>query len=330
MILKEKALHFLKNRIMTTVTHPELVIIPFSKLLKVELSRFATRVIGIVERHNPEELLIKKLFDDLVAQTPNIKNLKDKHGPHPLTAELRNLRKLRALYVSAIKFRLKVVTREDISGVNIDVVTVKYEIDHFLNSLKLSKNEEMFNQKVTQFFAAIENDEALSNALVSLEFGASLDKLKAVHDDMQKLITARLVSITQRPKGTTAQLTKAILTAIRNMIKLIEIAPLLNPTLDYKPLHNELNQLFIEYGNMIGRRASNNKRKAESTDNEQKEPIEEPIVIESIESEETMLLVNSQEKESAIEFASQGLSVVNEVAMLSRSKLLPFVYDDGD
>ena len=149
---------------MTTVTHPELMTIPFSKLLKVELSRFATRVIGIVERHNPEELHIKELFDLLVAEMPRIKTLKDKYGPRPLTEELRDLRKMRALYVSAIKFRLKVVIREDESGDNDDVKTVKYEIDHFLDSLKLSRNEEMFNQKVTQFYAAIENNEELSNA----------------------------------------------------------------------------------------------------------------------------------------------------------------------
>lgn len=327
--MREKALHFLKNKIMITVTQPELMTIPFSKLLKVELSRFAMRVIGILERHNPEELHIKELFEDLVALTPFIKNLKDKHGPHPLTAELRDHRQMRALYVSAIKFNLKVVTREDESGDNIDVKTVKYEIDHFLNSLKLSRNEEMYNQKITQFFAAIEKDEALSNALASLEFGPHLDKLKTVHEDMQSLITARLISIAQRPKETTAQLTKAVLTAIRNMIKHIEIAPLLNPALDYMPLHNELNQLFIEYGDMISKRASNNKRKDESIDNEQKEPIEEPSAIESIEPSETILLMNAQEV-NANEIVPQPLEIEKSVAMCSKTVPLHLVYENGD
>lgn len=314
---------------MTTVTHPELVIIPFSKLLKVELSRFALRVIGIVERHNPEGLHIKKMFDDLVALTPKINNLKDKHGAHPLTEELRDLRKMRALYISAIKFHLKVVTREDESGVNMDVKTVKYEIDHFLNSLKLSRNEEMFNQKIIQFYAVIDSNEKLRNALALLEFGLHLDKLKAVHEDMQSVITARLVSIAKRPLETTAQLTKAVLIAIRNMIKLIEIAPLLNPTLDYAPLQNELNQLFIEYGNMISRRASNNKRKAEKIDNEQEEPIVVIVTTELSEPLETVLSMHTKEV-NANELVPQPLEIEKSVAMCSKTMPLHLVYDNGD
>ena len=314
---------------MTTVTHPELMTIPFSKLLKVELSRFAMRVIGIVERHNPEELHINELFDMLVAEMPRIKTLKDKYGPHPLTEELRDLRKMRALYVSAIKFRLKVVVREDESGENVDVNTVKYEIDHFLNSLKVSRNEEIFNQKIIQFYAAIENDEELRNSLFSLEFGAHLDKLKAVHEDMQRVITARLVSIAQRPQETTAQLTKVVLTAIRNMIKHIEIAPLLNPRLDYAPLHSELNQLFFEYGHMISKRASINKRKAEKIENEQEESIEVIVTTELSEPVETVLPMNVDET-STNALETQLFGKENAVAMSSRIMQLHRVYDNGD
>lgn len=314
---------------MTTVTHPELMTIPFSKLLKVELSRFATRVIGIVERHNPEELHIKELFDLLVAEMPRIKTLKDKYGPHPLTEELRDLRKMRALYVSAIKFRLKVVIREDESGDNDDVKTVKYEIDHFLDSLKLSRNEEMFNQKVTQFYAAIENNEELSNALASLKFGSYLNKLKAVHEEMQSVITAKLISIAKRPKETTAQLTKVVLTAIRNMVKQIEIAPVLNPTLNYGPLYNEMNQLLTEYRDMISKRASINKRKAEKIENEQEESIEVTITTESEEPVETVLPMNVDEI-SAYETEPQPFGVENAVAMSSRIMQLHRVYDNGD
>lgn len=186
---------FFKDIMMTKVAQLKLVKIPFSKLLKVEVSRFAQRMIELVKKHNPEVLHIKELFDALVAETPRINNLKDKYGPHPLTEELRNLRKMRTLYVSAIRFHLKVVIRENESNVNMDVKMVSDEINHFLKSLSLSRNEEMFNQKITQFYAAIENNEELSNALASLQFAPDLDKLKAVHEDIQSVISARLISI---------------------------------------------------------------------------------------------------------------------------------------
>ena len=187
----------------------------------------------------------------------------------------------------------------------------------------------MFNQKITQFYAAFENNEELSNALISLEFNPYLDKLKAVHAEMQSVITSKLISIAKRPKETTAQLTKVVLTAIRNMVKLIEIAPLLNPTLDYAPLHKELNYLFIEYRDMISRRASNNKRKAEKIENEQEESIEVTITTESEEPVETVLPMNVDEI-SAYETEPQPFGVENAVAMSSRIMQLHRVYDNGD
>lgn len=313
---------------MTKVTQSELVKIPYSKLLKVELSRFALRMIEIVEKNNPEELNIKELFDVLVAEIPRINHLKDKYGPHPLTEELKDLRKMRALYVSAIKFHLKVVIREDQSGDNKDVKMVRDEINHFLNCLSLSRNEEMFNQKITQFYAAIENNEELSNALAALKFSPHLDKLKDVHADMQRVISAKLVSIAQRPQETTAQLTKIVLAAIKNMVKQIEIAPLLNPELDYAPLHKEMNQLLTEYRDMIKKRASINKRKAEKIANEQEESIEVIATTELEEPAEMVFQLNVEEV-SANELVPQPLEMENAVAMSSKTMHLPLVYESG-
>ncbi|NLC49510.1 MAG: hypothetical protein GX762_03955, partial [Bacteroidales bacterium] len=197
------------------------------------------------------------------------------------------------------------------------------------DSLKLSRNEEMFNQKVTQFYAAIENNEELSNALASLKFSPYLNKLKAVHEEMQSVITAKLISIAKRPKETTAQLTKVVLTAIRNMVKQIEIAPVLNPTLNYGPLYNEMNQLLTEYRDMISKRASINKRKAEKIENEQEESIEVTITTESEEPVETVLPMNVDEI-SAYETEPQPFGVENAVAMSSRIMQLHRVYDNGD
>lgn len=196
--------------------------------------------------------------------------------------------------------------------------------------IKLSRNEEMFNQKITQFYAAFENNEELSNALISLEFNPYLDKLKAVHAEMQSVITSKLISIAKRPKETTAQLTKVVLTAIRNMVKLIEIAPLLNPTLDYAPLHKELNYLFIEYRDMISRRASNNKRKAEKIENEQKESIEVIVTTKLSEPVGTVLPLNVEEKTSTNELEPQPFGKENAVAMSSRIMQLHHVYDNAD
>lgn len=105
---------------------------------------------------------------------------------------------------------------------------VKSEINHFLKNLELSKNDEMYSQKITQFLALVASSPKLEVALDSLSFSEPLNDLKEVHETIDKLIYKRLVSISNRPKEATAQLTKFVLMAIKNMIKQIEIAPLLN------------------------------------------------------------------------------------------------------
>lgn len=312
----------------------ELLKIPYSKLLKIELPRFALRVIGIVERHNPEELQIEEIFDLLVAEGPRISKLIDKYGPHPLTEELTKLRSLRALYISAIRFHLKVVIREDKSGTDKDVKLVREDISHFLKNLDLSKNEEMYNQKVTQFFEAIGNNQKLSDALSSLDFSNKLDQLESVHLSIQRLIDDKLVSISERPRETTAELVKAVLTATKNLIKQIEIAPLKHTELDYTPLFNELNELFIEYRNLINKRILFNKRKSEEMKNGEGESTETTEASQTTESNEPtestngMMHLNGEEVDLN-ELLNRPVEKDNAVAMSSKTKQLPLI-DDKD
>lgn len=249
---------------MSKLTQPELIQIPLSRLLKLEVPRFALRMIELVDRHGPEELKIKELYDLLVAETPRINKLKDKFGPHLLTEELSSLRKMRSLRISEIRFRLKVVIREDKSGEDMNVKILNNELNHFFQNLESSKNEEMFNQKVAQFLDAVKGDTNLSNALNTLGFTDHLQKLQIVHTSIQEIISSKLVSISGRPQETTPELTKWVLRASKNLVKQIEIAPLKNPELDYEPLYSELNQLLSEYKVMINRRVLYNAKKAEA------------------------------------------------------------------
>ncbi|NLZ94400.1 MAG: hypothetical protein GX921_01065 [Bacteroidales bacterium] len=247
----------------------ELIQVPFSAFLKIETPRFAERFIEIIEKHNPEKLSISKLYDLLVAEKPNIEKLTDRFGPHPLTKKIADLREMRSLRISAIKFHLKVVVKENKTDNSSDLQTVKSEINHFLDNLKLSKNDEMYSQKITQFLAAVAFNSKLKATLNMFRFDGLLNDLEEVHEAIDELIYRRLVSKSKRPTETTAQLTKSVVTAIKNMIKLIEIAPLLNEDINYKPLFSELNQFFSDYKNMINKRVLLNKNKTNKTDNQE-------------------------------------------------------------
>ena len=155
----------------------ELIQVPFSAFLKIEMPRFAERMIEIVEKHNPEELAIKKMYDLLVAEKPNIEKLTDKFGAHPLTKTIAELREMRSLRISAIRLRLKVVLKENKTHDSKQLQTVKSEINHFLKNLQSSKNDEMYSQKITQFLALVASNPKLGAALDSLRFNEPLNDL---------------------------------------------------------------------------------------------------------------------------------------------------------
>ena len=283
---------------MSQFSEKELIKIPLSRLLKVEVPRFALRLIGIVEEHNPEELQIKEIYDLLVAEKPNIDKLKDKYGPHPLTEELKEHRRMRALYVSSIRFRLKVVMREDKSGVDKNVKIVRNAVNLLVNNLDLSKNEEMINQKMAHFFTSIEEDVELEAAFETLGFTEYLDELQSVHSTIQELIYNKLSSISARPQETTAYLKKSVLTAVKNQIKQIEIASLKHTDLNYGALFGELNRLLIEYRDLINKRILFNKRRAENKAmDESGETTETSHTTHHTESARTIMHLNADEVE---------------------------------
>ncbi|NLZ95321.1 MAG: hypothetical protein GX921_05790 [Bacteroidales bacterium] len=304
----------------------KLITIPYSGLLKVELPRFAERLIELLEKHNPEELKIEELFDLLVAETPTINKLIDKYGPHPLTKELRDLQKMRALRISEIRFRLKVVVREDKSGDDKDVNILKNELNHFFQNLELSKNEEMFNQKITQFTASIATNSELSAALESLDFIYYINNLRLVHGSIQNVIYDRMVSISERPQETTKELKQRVLKATKDLIKQIEIAPLINPEIDYAPLYSEINQLLAEYKVLINKRVLFNKRRAEMSDNNQSTQMAvTSLIADSVEEK-----LHPNTKEASMNESEVG-SVENEEAatMSSKTVQLPLVDNNG-
>ena len=228
-----------------------LIGISYSSLLKIELPRFALRVLGIVENHNPEELQIKEIYDLLVAQKPNIAKLKDNDRKHPLTQDLSELRSMRSSLIGEIRYHLKVVIKKDKNGVDNNVRRVRDALNLFFNNLELSKNEEMFNQKVVQFYEAIDSSEELEDALTALDFQKDIDELRSVHANILELREERFINISQRSKDKTTDLIDSVLSTLMIMFKDLEVAPWRFPEIAYEPLFNELNDRLIYYRDLI-------------------------------------------------------------------------------
>lgn len=325
---------------MSDLSQSKLIRIPFSGFLKLELPRFTLRVLDIVDSHNPEELKIKEMFDLLEAEKPRIARLKDKYGPHPLTFELNSMREMRTFYISSLRFHLKKANKEMKSSHKVEVTLVNNELNHFFNNLELSKNEEMFIQKINLFFDAIEANEELESSFSTLGFTEQLNNLRHVHSSIKSLINTRLRSISKRKGETTAQLRKYVIVATTNLVKQIEIAPFMNPDIDYSSLFNELNQLITEYKNLINKRVLFNKRKAAGEiDIESAESTESTTTTQLDESEGRMMPLSKEllnvEFPYVEEATKDGLSYEEPVemkkaaAMSSKTLQLPDVNNEN-
>lgn len=241
--------------------------LPFSKLLKLELPALAISVIGIVEKHDPELLQIKEVFDLLVAEEPQIKKLKARYGVHPLTLKLKPLRDQLMLYVSALRFQLKVAGRVNTPSTMSHVVALNLAVDAHLGDLKRSRNEEVVHQKIDEFLDVVRTTEELSEAVSSIGIMDLIDKLKATQSSVRRLLNERLALISQRPKEKSNEIAQPVISALKDLYKQIEVAQLKHTELDYKPLFAELNDLSDKYRNMMNIRVAHNKRKAEAKKN---------------------------------------------------------------
>ena len=241
--------------------------VPYSKLLKLELPRLANRVIEIVEKHDPETLKIKEVFDLLVEEKPQVEGLIVRHGPHPITEELQPLRKKLLMYASTITFQMNVIVREDMYVKAENVRIAKIFINRYLLKLGLKKNREVISQRLDEFFLEIEQDAQLEAILDTLGLTDSIDELQSVHSTVKELISKRLESISERPKVKTEELAKSVRKALKDMFIQIQIAQLKNKELNYSPLINELNDLLDTYRGLINARATLNKKRAEERKN---------------------------------------------------------------
>lgn len=242
----------------------EIKTISFQRLLKLELPQLAEKVIKKIEDHDPETLLINEVYDLLVAQKPNIENLKVAYGPHPITEQLLPLRKKRFMYAAAIVYRMKMAVREDIYPNSNDVIETRIFVNSYLLNLSSSKSEEVVAEKLTQFYRELDENPALEASTELYKLSEDIANLKSTDMAIRQLLKERADDISERPREKTSVLVRQIKKALKDMFKEIESAQLRNPLLDYSPLINQLNDILDHHRMLINMRATINKRRAEA------------------------------------------------------------------
>ena len=248
-----------------------IITIGLTKLLKLEVPQLAKLVLEIVEKHNPESLLIENVYNDFSLLKPEIESLIVGYGPHPLTPRLNELRQKRILYATSISFQVRGLTKGYIDGSENSVMTAKHAVDLYLYNLR-ANNEEIINERVDQFMEEIEANVELESAFMDLRLTPYIDELQSVHSTLKEVAAERNASISKRPKGVAPISAKLVCNGLRELFMRINSARLENKELDYTPLISELNEKLIRYKGLIKLRETVNSKEGNPTDDEIVEP----------------------------------------------------------
>lgn len=264
-------MNFYKNKL-------EIERLPVSKMLKLEIAELAEEVISVVQKNDPELLLIKPVFDLLVAQKSLISKLKVPYGVDPYLLELKPAREEMLLLASKINLKVRLASkRMDPKEMHVIQTSTK----RHLRYLNRSRNRTEVNQKIAGFLDDVENDENLQAAITQLDLLEDVMTLGKALDDVREIISNRSAKLSTRTKISTRELKRVVYGLIEDVFKEIEVAQLRNPDIDYKPVVNELNVVSRKYRLQITLRDHSNKRKAaikngDTTDDENGDEATQP------------------------------------------------------
>ena len=240
--------------------------ISYTRLLKLELPAFARSIIEIIERHNPERLKIKEIFDLLVAQKANINLLMETHGPHPVTQQLKPVRKNYYMHAQAIVYKMKLAVKLNAGDLTYPILEAEAIANDYLHGLVQSKSEAVMISRVRGFLEVIDSDDEVKATFASFGLMREIEELRHAHTTLQELLMKRTQSISERPRLNKRETAAPVIKTLKYMFIEIELAQLINKELDYEPLFNELNEIIGEYKNRVNRRLLHNKKKSEAVE----------------------------------------------------------------
>ena len=241
--------------------------VPYGRLRKSEVAEYANRTLTIVEKHEPETLLIEPLYNLLAAKKPQIGLLATRYGIDPLRFEIEHKRSLLNLTISSLKLKVRLLSK---AASNADLVLANTYIDNYLRRLG-SINDKELSQRVKGFTNAVKSEDELKAAMLAQELMSHVEEIELAHTDYVAVIDRRTRLLSQRPNVPTPFLIASVTGSINDLFKAIEVAHLTNAEVDYQPVVDELNKMTDAFSLTVNLRTAYNKRKAEGEEGKEDE-----------------------------------------------------------
>lgn len=275
--------------------------LPYTRMLKSEMSEYAAKIISIVEKHNPDSAIINPLFGALLAKEPDIALLRLRYGVNLERLRAEQLKGVLMLTISNFKLNVKILSK---TNQELDVHVVENAIDSYLRYFNKCRNDKQMNQKIAGFLDLINSNKVFAAAVDGLNLMVDITKIKEAYDLFNKVLSKRVSKLAKRPKISTKNIIKELFYTIDNLFKGVELAQVISTITateganqaDFTPLINELRQLSDMYYKSFSIRKANNKRKHEKKQVEDADLDESTVGSENSLEEKTI----TEEKATAI------------------------------
>lgn len=227
--------------------------VPTGAFKILEYPEFATEVLGIVEKHDPETMKIQGVVNLFKEQLLEVDKITVFERSHPITKELILLRNERDMTLSAIGSLSTGFNKVKVPAIKEAALLALPVLNKFLNKIYQNSNF-VKNKKIDLMLAEIDSNVELNDAMQTLGLRILLDELRANF----LLIVEKQENRRQVKSVTPKLLTKKIIlncsSAMTNLFRTIEISQLTEQGVDYLHLVNELNEMLSEYKTLLTQR----------------------------------------------------------------------------
>jgi len=245
--------------------------VPYSRFRKNEFRKLVNEIIEVVNLFNPALMFIKVMFDRLVAAAEPLNEEKVRHGSHPETEHLAQVRKrcnnLMETIISQVKNIAKAKLDHQTEAITLVAPFVKRYLKPIVEADWMKKSDYL-----KEMFTHLAANAALQTAIDQLSLKAYFDELKSLFESQKDIIEARSESIRGRKKSNVQELNVLTKTALQELFVAIELAQIEHPDLDYSKLINGINEKLVYISaqaksrSTLGKKNSNGKSDGTNSD----------------------------------------------------------------
>ena len=236
----------------------KIISLSLSRIPKLDFPGVVKGLFEILEKYGPGAYFLQGVYNLLHKKKALVSNLRQKYSKISQTDDLKVLRVKRKDVLKAIQRQKLSMMDANIASMADDLKLVLPFLNEYFGNI-LANNPESRTTRIENMFSAMDGSVELKAALAAVGLTVYLEELRVTQNLIDLKIVERREEVSAMPKMITNQVKADFTEAITDLRNAIEIAVKEHPEVDYMPMVNEINALFMPFQVKI--KSQNTRRK---------------------------------------------------------------------